>query len=245
MRKILIIGATSAIAEATARLYATEGHAFFLVARSAAKLQTLAQDLTVRGASQADFMAMDANDFDQHQAMLNQATEALQGLNMVIVAHGILSDQKAGQADYATFERDFNTNFLSAASMLTQLGNQFEQQGFGTIVVISSVAGDRGRRSNYVYGTAKAALSTFAQGLRSRLSVAGVDVITIKPGFVATPMTAHLKQGPLFAEPEAIAHGIHKAVERKKEVVYLPWFWFIIMTIVKHIPEPIFKRLNF
>jgi short-subunit dehydrogenase len=244
MRKILIFGATSAIAQETARCFAEQGAALFLVARNTDRLNLLAQDLRTRGASQVAHTALDATDFSQHEAMLAQAIKSLYGLNTVIIAHGTLSDQSEATASFEVARRELEINFLSVVSLLTPIANHFEAQGYGSIVVISSVAGDRGRQSNYIYGTAKAGVSTFLQGLRNRLSKANVDVLTVKPGFVATPMTAHLKQGPLFVGPEVIGRGIFKAVENRKDVVYLPWFWFIIMTIIRHIPEPIFKRLS-
>lgn len=135
-------------------------------------------------------------------------------------------------------------NFVSAASLLSHLANLMEKRRGGTIAVISSVAGDRGRQSNYVYGAAKAGLSAFASGLRNRLQKSGVSVVTIKPGFVDTPMTAHVKKGPLFATPEAVARGIVKAIDRRKDVVYVPGFWRPIMWLIRSIPERIFKRLS-
>ena len=136
------------------------------------------------------------------------------------------------------------TNALSVISLLTLLANHFEQQRHGCIAVISSVAGDRGRQSNYVYGTAKGALSIFLQGLRNRLHKSGVQVLTVKPGFVDTPMTASLPKGPLWATPEKVAEDIDKAIENKRNVLYTPSFWFLIMAIIKSVPESIFKRLS-
>ena len=124
---------------------------------------------------------------------------------------------------------------------MTWLANYCESQGRGTLAVISSVAGDRGRKSNYVYGASKAALDTFLSGLRNRVDRAGVQVLTIKPGFVATRMTAHIPKNRLFATPEQVAHGILKAIRKRKDVVYVPWFWRPIMTIIKSVPERIFK----
>ncbi len=245
MKKVLIIGATSAIAQETAKLFARDGDALFLAARSEAKVTSVANDLLVRGAKQVDSMALDLNDFDQHQALIDRATEALSGLDTILIAHGTLTDQEAAQRSFAVVEQEFKTNFLSYASLLTLIANQFEAQKRGVIAVISSVAGDRGRQSNYVYGTAKSALDTFTQGLRGRLSRSNVAVITIKPGFVDTPMTAHLKKGLLVVGPEVIAQGIYEAIEGQKLVVYLPWFCWGIMTIIKLIPERIFKKLTF
>jgi short-subunit dehydrogenase len=129
-------------------------------------------------------------------------------------------------------------------ALATVLANRFEAQRSGSIAVISSVAGDRGRQSNYVYGAAKGAVTLLLQGLRNRLSKSGVQVLTIKPGFVDTPMTAEFKKGALWAKPDDIAHGIVSAIDRRRDVVYLPGFWRLIMLIIRHIPEPIFKRMS-
>ena len=153
-------------------------------------------------------------------------------------------NKKTGEQDYAYTEQALRTNFLSVVSLLTPIANQLEKQHYGCIAVISSVAGDRGRQSNYVYGAAKGALTIFLQGLRNRLQAANVCVLTIKPGFVDTPMTADLKKGALWAKPESVAKGIYRAIKRRKNSVYLPWFWWPIMMVIRHIPEPIFKRLK-
>ncbi|MEM7030447.1 MAG: SDR family oxidoreductase [Chloroflexota bacterium] len=245
MRKSLIIGATSAIAQETCKRFAKDGDALYLVGRNEEKLTALAKDLTVRGAKQVETQVLDLTDFAQHQPLVDNATESLSGLDTVLIAHGTLTDQDAAQTDFDLVKTELDINFTSYVSLLTIIGNQFETQKRGTIVVISSVAGDRGRQSNYVYGTAKAAVSTFTQGLRGRLSKAGVSVITIKPGMVDTPMTAHLKKGLLFAKPEDVAKGIYRAIEKRKNVVYLPSYWSLIMTIIKLIPERIFKKLTF
>jgi short-subunit dehydrogenase len=134
------------------------------------------------------------------------------------------------------------TNALSVIALLTLIANQFEQQGFGAIAVISSVAGDRGRESNYVYGTAKGAVSIFAQGLRNRLARAGVKVVTIKPGSVDTPTTAALKKGALWSTPASVAKRIHRAMANGENIVYTPWFWRWIMGIIRAVPESIFKK---
>jgi len=244
MRKILIIGATSAIAHETAKLFAKQHHALFLVGREVAKLKVMAEDLKVRGASQVNYGELDVNQFEQHSSMLTQACESLGGLDTVLIAHGTLDDQAACEREYRLAEQCLRTNFLSVVSLLTLIANRLEPQGYGCLAVISSVAGDRGRQSNYVYGTAKGAVSLFLQGLRNRLHRANVCVLTIKPGFVDTPMTAHFKKGALWAQPEVIAQGIYRAIEKRKNVVYLPWFWGIIMMIIHHIPESIFKRLK-
>lgn len=244
MKKILIVGATSAIAEATARLWAQQGAQIYLLGRNTEQLATISADLKIRGAAGAQHALLDANDFARHSDVLNSAVSALGGIDAVLIAHGTLGDQAACQRDFNVALQELNTNAISVISLLTHLANSFEAQKHGSIVVISSVAGDRGRQSNYVYGTAKGAVSIFLQGLRNRLQPAGVQVLTIKPGFVDTPMTASFKKGALWASPEAIAGIILKSIEKRRDVVYAPWFWFGIMTIIKSIPEKIFKKLK-
>lgn len=241
---ILALGATSAIAEATLRLFAERGARFYLVGRSQEKLDAVAADLHTRGAAGVATCVMDLDNTSAHPAMLAAAAQSLGMIEMALLAHGILGDQAEAQASYGAAEAILHTNLLSAVSLITWLANYFETMGKGTLAVISSVAGDRGRRSNYVYGASKGALSIFLDGVRSRLDRRGVHVLTIKPGFVATPMTAHVEQGPLFAQPSQVAKGIVKAVENRRDVVYLPAFWAVIMLIVRLVPRPLFKKLN-
>ncbi len=242
--RILIIGATSAIAYETAKCFAKDGGEFFLVARSAEKLVDVGNDLKVRGAKRIETYVLDVNELDRHQEMIEAAIEALAGLDMVLIAHGTLGDQEKCQRSVEETLKEFTTNCTSVISLLTILADYFEQQRRGCIAVISSVAGDRGRQSNYVYGAAKGAVTVFLQGLRNRLHKSGVAVITIKPGTVDTPMTASLKKGLLFASASSVGQGIYEAMKNRKEVVYLPWYWRPIMFIVRSIPEPIFKKLS-
>lgn len=244
MKRVCIVGATSAIAHATAKRFAAAGDRLFLVARDADKLRSVAEDLTVRGAEQVDTFVLDVNDFERHTELLDAATEALGGLDVIFVAHGTLPDQKAAEADVDTTLHELTTNTLSTIALLTPVAERFERQRRGTIAVISSVAGDRGRQSNYVYGTAKAAVSTFLSGLRNRLFDAGVAVVTVKPGFVDTPMTAHLPKNVLFASADDVGARIYEAIVKGEDVVYVPWFWRFIMLVIKLIPEPLFKRMN-
>jgi decaprenylphospho-beta-D-erythro-pentofuranosid-2-ulose 2-reductase len=244
MQKVLIIGAASAIAEATARVYASRGAKLFLVARSAQKLQDLANDLKVRGATEIATATLDVNDTAQHSSALNQAWTFLQAPDVVLLAHGTLPNQQACQTSAETALAEFATNATSTLALLTLITNSMEAQHHGTIAVISSVAGDRGRASNYLYGSAKAAVSAFLSGLRQRLAKQGINVLTIKPGFVDTPMTRDFKKGALWAKPGSVARGIVRAIDRRKAVVYLPWFWSVIMLIIKHIPEFVFKRIK-
>jgi len=242
---MLVLGATSAIAFTTMRIYAVSGTAFYLVARNEEKLTTVAADLQVRGASAVHTWVMDLDKTEQHAAMLQDADKKLQGIDIALIAHGVLGDQAAAERDYEIAAKVIQTNLVSAISLITWLAIYFAERKSGTIAAISSVAGDRGRKANYVYGTTKAALSTFLQGVRNRVDRLGVNVITIKPGFVATPMTAHLQGGILFATPERVARGIAKAIEGRKDVVYVPRYWRWIMAAVRAVPERLFKRLNF
>ena len=244
MQKILIIGANSAIAEACAKRFAAQGHSLYLLARNSARLESLAQDLRVRGAAAVHCATFEANALETHQALLEQVKAELNGLDRVLIAHGTLSDQQACEQSVDLTLQELQTNALSVIALLTLLANHFEQQRHGSIAVIGSVAGDRGRQSNYIYGTAKGALSTFLQGVRNRLQKSGVQVLTIKPGFVDTPMTASFPKGPLWATPEKVALDIDKAIEKKKDVLYTPGFWMLIMQIIKSVPEKIFKRLS-
>ncbi len=244
MQKILIIGATSAIAEATARLWAARGDALFLVGRRADRLQAIAADLCVRGAASVGCHTMDACDGAAHAAMFEAAHSALGGLDVAFIAHGTLPDQKACEASVEQTLREIDSNGLSVIVLATRLANTFEKQGHGSLAVISSVAGERGRQSNYVYGAAKGLVSLFLQGLRNRLAKRGVHVLTIKPGFVDTPMTAEFSKGALWAKPETIARGIVHAIDRRRDEVYLPGFWWLIMALIRHIPERVFKRLS-
>ncbi|HLG20132.1 MAG TPA: SDR family oxidoreductase [Bdellovibrionota bacterium] len=243
-RNVCIIGATSAIAQEVGRLYAEKGARVYLIARNREKVEQVAADLNVRGVEGVDFDVADLADSAQHAQLIDRAVGKLGRLDAVLIAYGTLPDQKKCGNDFSEAERAIRTNFTSVVSFLTHLADIMERQRNGCIAVISSVAGDRGRASNYVYGSAKGALSLYLQGLRARLAKSGVSVVTIKPGFVDTPMTVHFKKSFLYTSPRKIAPRIVCAIERKKSVVYLPGFWRPVMAILRAIPEPIFKRLN-
>lgn len=246
-QRIVIFGATSAIAAACAHQWVKCGNNVFLVGRNEKKLENLLTNLR-QGASPEqtiEGISADLNEFKLQEALFTQAEQVLGGVDLVLIAHGTLPDQHACEQSVALTMEEIRTNALSVIALLTIAANRMEIQGSGTLVVITSVAGDRGRGSNYVYGSAKGMVILFLQGLRSRLARRGVDVITIKPGFVDTPMTAHIEEkGLLWAKPETIADGIVTAVEKKQNVVYLSNLWRWIMLIIRHIPEGIFKRLT-
>src|SRR5581483_4789525 len=237
--KVLIIGATSAIAYEAAKCFAQDGADMFLVARNAEKLASVADDLKVRGAHCVETEVLDLSELDRHEELLERAFSSLNGCDMLLIAHGTLGDQRKCELSVGETLKEFTNNCISDISLVTIAANYFEQQKRGCIAVISSVAGDRGRKSNYVYGTAKAAVSTFLQGVRNRLYPAGVTVLTVKPGFVDTPMIAGMKKGLLVASAQVVGQGIYRAIKRGKDVVYLPWFWRPIMFVVQSIPERI------
>lgn len=241
--RVAIFGATSAMAQATARLLAARGAALFLVGRDPEKLQAVADDLRVRGATIHAARA-DLDDTARHGALLDEAAAALGRIDVVLVAQGVLAASDAAEADLAVAERLLVTNFLAPALLCEAAALRLAAQGAGTLVAIGSVAGDRGRQSNYAYGAAKGGLAIFLEGLRNRMFHRGVHVVTVKPGFVDSPMTANLEKNALFAPPSAVARAILRAVERRRDVVYVPWFWRPIMLVIRHVPERVFKRLK-
>lgn len=245
MKKILIIGATSAIAESTARIWAQRGDELFLVARNQDRLNLMAKDLKVRGASVINTRFMDANNLDQHAPVLDEAFGILGSIDIVLIAHGTLSNQKECEQSIELTMQEIKTNALSAIALLTDLANRFEKQATGTIAVISSVAGDRGRASNYVYGSSKAMLTAFTSGLRQRLHKSGVSVITFKLGFVDTPMTAHFKKGFLWVKPLIVAKKIIWSIDKMKSEVYVPELWWAVMLVIKWMPTKLFIKTNF
>ena len=245
MRKVLILGGASAIARETAKLFAANGDKLYLVDVNEEHLLEVAKDLKLRGATNVETKAADLTDLENHSILLNEAEAAMDGLDTVFIAYGTLSKQKECEASVEQTLNELQTNYVSVVSLLTNIANRFEQQKKGSICVISSVAGDRGRASNYVYGSAKGGLSIFLQGLRGRLNKVGVNVTNIKPGFVDTPMTDEFeKQGMLWASAETVGKGIYNAIQKGKGDTYVPSFWWLIMFIIRSIPDFIFKKLS-
>jgi hypothetical protein len=243
-KRILIVGATSAIAEACARLWAKEGAQLYLIARNLEKLALVCADLKIRGAT-VHQAQLDVDQLDQHGAVVDAAFRELVGVDVVLVAHGILPDQLLCEQSVGAMLDAMRTNAISVVSLLTLVANRMQTQAGGVIAVIGSVAGDRGRKSNYVYGAAKAMVATFAEGLAGRLHSGGVRVIVIKPGFVDTPMTAAFKKGLLWVTPQAIAKIIHRRIATARSgIYYAPRFWRLVMALVRAIPARLFYRLN-
>ena len=251
MRKVLIIGAGSAIAEAVARILAARGDALYLVARRPERLEVLADDLKVRGAKAVHSEVLDVNNFDGHKAMIDRADTALQQMDTIFIAHGTLSDQKACQASADLALAEIKTNALSMISLLTPVSTLFEERKNGTIVVISHdlttprlIMHSLPNSRHLFDGCAKAMVTAFLSGLRQRLGKSGVRVITVKPGFVDTPMTKDFKKGFLWASPEKVAADIVKVMDSGTGELYTPWFWRLIMLAIQNIPEVIFSKLR-
>ena len=243
--KILIIGATSAIAKATARLYADRHAELFLIARNPARLAELVSDLEVRGASTVGHALLDLARQKAHAAAIDQAFAFLETVDVALICHGSLPDQEACELDYKKAEREITVNGLSVISLLTLLAQRMKAQQQGIMAVITSVAGERGRQPNFVYGAAKSMVSTYLQGLRGKLHPFNVHVMDIRPGLVDSPMTAHLEKGPLWSTPEYVASKIVSSIDSRRHTVYTPGYWRIIMAAVCSIPEFIFKRIKF
>lgn len=245
MKKVLCIGATSTMAQETVKIFAAEKASLFLVGRNSSQLQAIAQDLTVRGATHVTTRALDLCQYADHAKLIKDAFHELKTIDYVLIAHGYLGTQSTAESEFTETAKIIDVNMVSPISLLNVLAPYLEKQGHGAVAVISSVAGDRGRRSNYIYASAKAGLSTFLSGYRARLSASGVSVIDIRPGFVDTPMTSSFQKGPLWASAKSIGRGIYNTLLKPKPVVYMPMFWRLIMLIIKSIPTRIFNRLKF
>lgn len=244
-KRILLVGATSAIAERVARLLAHRGTALYLTGRDSRRLQQIADDLQVRGAGLVGTEVLDVTQKSSIRGLVARAAAALNGLDTIILAAGLLPVQQRVNQDDALLRLTLEVNATSAMSILNEAAGYFENQRSGQVVAIGSVAGDRGRAVNAAYGAAKGALEIFMSGLRQRLHPLGVQVLLVKPGFVDTPMTAAFTKGALWATPERIARDILHGMDRGRMVVYSPGFWRWIMLVIRHLPEWMFCRLRF
>jgi decaprenylphospho-beta-D-erythro-pentofuranosid-2-ulose 2-reductase len=241
-KRVVILGATSAIAQAAARIWAEKGARLVLVGRNAERLEAIAADLKARGAPLAEILAADCAETEPATA-LARISETLGGLDVVLLAYGVLGDQAELERDPAAVADLLRTNFTSAVGWCQAAAAALERQRSGALIVIGSVAGDRGRISNYVYGASKAGLGVLVEGIAHRLAHTGGRAVLIKPGFVDTPMTASVaKKGALWARPEAIARTIVASADRGGPVVYAPAFWRPIMLVVRNVPSAIFHK---
>ena len=246
-KRILVLGATSGIAEASIHLWADRGESLFLVARNADRLAAVAADARTRGAHLVETSVADLDNTGVHAELLAHAINALGGLDVAYLALGVLGDQPHAERQFTEAGQILHTNFVAPASLLTWLANYCAQRHAGTLAVLSSVAGDRGRKSNYVYGSSKAGLTAFVDGLRNRVDREGVRVMTIKPGPVKTSMTEGMKGQAKFADVNKVAATIVKAIDRGPkgpDVLYVPGIWRYIMTAVGIIPKWKFKTMD-
>lgn len=241
-RRVIILGATSAVAEAVARRYAGRNARLVLAARRAEDLSRMADDLRVRGAEAVETFVLDLAEADPGRAFPAMAA-VFGGFDVAVLAYGVLTDQAKAEHDLAYAAAQLGTNFDSAALWCLAAAQALEAQGAGSLVVIGSVAGDRGRQSNYVYGAAKAGLGVLVQGLAHRLARRGARAVLVKPGFIDTPMTSHLpKGGPLWSKPDAIAAVIETAADRGGPVVYAPGYWRLILLLIRLVPAQVFHK---
>jgi len=246
MKKIIILGATSAIAMEVQRQLALRGRELLLVARSPQRLAALQADLLARGARQVLPYSADLTSIPEHASIFEFVQRTFPEFDTVLLAYGSMHNQKDAETSADILLEELQVDFVSAAAILSLFASDLEHRRTGCLAAITSVAGDRGRRSNYIYGSAKGGLSLFLQGLRSRLYPVGVRVITIKPGPVHTPMTDHMPNAARFADPAHVARDIIRALDRRSpDVLYTPGIWRYIMAVVQLIPETIFKRLSF
>jgi short-subunit dehydrogenase len=241
-KRVVILGATSAIAESAARLWAREGGQLVLVGRDAERLGAIADDLRIRGAAAVQVVVLDLAGADARGELDRMAT-LIGSIDVVLLAYGVLGDQAAAEQDAALARNVFETDFLSACAWCLAAASYLAARRAGVLIVIGSVAGDRGRMSNYIYGAAKGGLGILVQGIAHRLAPTGARAVLIKPGFVDTPMTAGIaRKGLLWSRPGVVAAAIKKAAERGGPIVYAPWWWRFVMLMIRKAPSRIFHK---
>lgn len=245
VERILIFGATSAMAQSIARLWAADGASFYLVGRNLERLEVVRADLVARGAAAVGCRVLDFADIAAYESVVTDAAAELDGLTLTLVAHGELTDQARAETDAGYMVEQMRVNLLSCLVAIHHAANHLAARRGGTIVIIGSVAGDRGRRSNYVYGAAKSALAAYAEGLRARLAPVGVRVLLVKPGLIDTPMTANIRKNRLYSTPDVVARDVVRAVARGRDVIYTPFFWRYVMLGVRLLPGSLFKKVRF
>lgn len=242
---ILILGATSAIAHSLAKKYANEGsHAFTLLGRNEQRLYSCALELKAIGDHQVDVQIVDFLNATSIIQIIDESIQKYGSIDIAVLAQGSLTEQEKAKKDLQYLKDEFMLNAMSIIIPAQYIGNHFKEIGKGILIGIGSVAGERGRKGNYAYGSSKSAIHTFLSGLRNDIGNEKIRIMTIKPGFVATPMTAHLKQSPLFVKPDYIAKEIMRGIEQGIDVMYIPSYWRLIMMIIRALPEKIFMKLN-
>lgn len=239
---LLVLGARSDMGLAVAEKFASQGFNIQLAARRAVELQQTAKDLQIKSQQQVSLHEFDVLNYTSH----DQFIDSLPVLpNIVLCVVGLLGEQKQAEQDWNQAEQIIASNYTGPVSILNRIAERFDHRHSGCIIGVSSVAGDRGRQSNYLYGSAKAGFTAYLSGLRNRLFQSGVQVITVKPGFVNTSMTAAMDLPKLLtAQPEQVADQVYDALMSKKHIVYSHWYWRWIMLIIKLIPERIFIKLT-
>lgn len=240
---VIILGATSQIARAFATSLAKKGTPLYLGGRDGDELKRIASDISIRSGVEVKWALFDAEEFDSHKGFIDEAEKAMGGIVGALLAFGDLGVHEESIRDFGAANRIITRNYSGACSFLTHMASRLERKRGGFIVGISSVAGDRGRMSNYLYGSAKGGFTLFLQGLRNRLYHSNVHVMTVKPGFVDTKMIYGLKV-PFAADPAAVGEEIARGLERKKNILYVPRFWRVVMAVTKALPEALFKRLK-
>jgi short-subunit dehydrogenase len=242
--RLVVLGATSAIAEAAARHWAADGAAIHLVARNADRVADIAADLRLRGARQVTTRVVDLAESTLQTDVVQGSVDALGGVpDIVLIAWGVLPDQEEVVNDASAAGESLLTNFLAPAQYVLRFARQMRDRGAGTVVVLGSVAGDMGRASNFVYGAAKGGLEVFCEGARRRFRADGVRVIVVKPGFVDTPMTHRLRKNRLFASAETVGGIVYRAASSARGPVYAPSMWRLVMTLLRVLPRRVFDRL--
>jgi hypothetical protein len=242
---ILILGATSAIAHAFAKRYAKEGnHVFTLMGRNQQHLNACASELSALGNNVIDPIVVDFMNASEIIQAINKSIQSVGSIQIAVLAQGSLSDQERAKIDFQYLHDEFMLNAMSMIIPAQCIANHYKENNSGILIGIGSVAGERGRKGNYTYGSAKSAFHTFLSGIRNDIGSQHIHIMTIKPGFVSTPMTSHLKQSPLFVKPDFIAKEIIRGIEQGLDVMYIPSYWRFIMMIIRALPEKIFMKLN-
>ena len=242
---VLVLGGGSDIGLATARaLVADRARTVILAGRKPDRLEAAAEDLRRRGATTVDVVEFDGDDLQRHPEFADRVFDRPEDIDVVVVAFGVLGDQALAERDPGAAAAILQTNLVGPVSVLTAVTERLRSQGHGSIVVLSSVAGERARRSNYVYGASKAGLDAFSQGLGDRLAGTGVNVMVVRPGFVRSKMTAGRKPAPLSVRPEDVAGAIAEGLRRNAEIVWVPPALRWVMVVLRHLPRPLFRRVT-
>jgi len=244
MKNILVIGASSSIAKECCKIWALEKNNLFLVSRNKHELDKLVNDLKIINNNHYEKFLLDVNDFKKHDELIKTAIHKLDKIDIVLIAHGILSNQNQILNNTNEIIKEINTNGVSTICLIVELVKELKKNNGGVIATITSVAGDRGKSSNFIYGSSKSMVSCFLSGLRQKLFNTNIHVIDIKPAFINSKMTDNYKKNFLWKDPSDIAPQIVKEINKKKDIIYAPKYWKLISLIINLIPEFIFKRIK-